>query len=72
MLVNLRYERTYIFNNLKECNFCNFTLLMPPYLGFLALSPRSPPFLHATDLAAVLLAQTFILSSQLIIYKAHV
>ena len=43
VLVDLRYEKAYIFNNLIKCNFCNFTLWMPPYLGCPGPSSRSPP-----------------------------
>ena len=43
VLVDLRYEKAYIFNNLIKCNFCNFTLLMPR-----AVAPFAPPPLHAT------------------------
>ena len=32
VLVDLRYEKTHIFNKFIKCNFCNFTLLMPPTL----------------------------------------
>ena len=32
VLVDLRYEKAYIFNNLIKCNFCNFILLMLPIL----------------------------------------
>ena len=48
VLVDLRYEKAYNFNNLIKCNFCNFTLLMPPYLG--CPGPSSPSPLHATAL----------------------
>ena len=51
VLVDLRYKKAYIFNNLIKCNFCNFTLWMPPYLGCPGPSPRSPPPLHATVLS---------------------
>ena len=30
VLVDLQYEKAYIFNNLIKCDFCNFTLLMLP------------------------------------------
>ena len=43
VLVDLRYEKAYIFNNLIKCTFCNFTLLMPSYLGCPGPSPRLPP-----------------------------
>ena len=47
MLVDLRYEKAYILTNLIKCNFCNFTLLMPPTLD--ARGRRRVPFpLHAT------------------------
>ena len=49
VLVDLRYEKAYISNNLIKRYFCNFTLLMPSYLGCPGPSPRLPPPLHATD-----------------------
>ena len=48
VLVDLRYEKAYIFNNLIKYNFCNFTLWMSPYLECPGPSPRSLPPLHAT------------------------
>ena len=52
VLVDLRYEKAYIFNNLIKCNFSNFTRLIPLYLGCPKPSPRSPlsPFaLHCAS-----------------------
>ena len=45
VLVDLQHKKSIIFNNLIKCNFCYFTLLIPPYLGCLGPSPP----LHATD-----------------------
>ena len=50
VLVDLRYEKAYIFDNLTKCDFCNFTLLMPPSLDARGRRPVRPPPLHATDL----------------------
>ena len=37
VLVDLQYEKAYIFSNLIKYNFCNFTLLMPG-----AVTPFAP------------------------------
>ena len=49
VLVDLRYKKAYIFNNLTKCSFCNFTLLMPPTLNARGRRPVRSPLLHATD-----------------------
>ena len=43
VLVDLRYKTAYILNNLIKCNFCNFTLLMPPTLDALGRHLVRPP-----------------------------
>ena len=46
VLVDLRYEKAYIFNNLIKCIFV-ISLFDAPYLGCPGPLPRLPP-LHAT------------------------
>ena len=53
VLVDLRYEKAYIFNNFLKFNFCNFTLLMPPTLDARDRRPVRPPL--CTPLSSILL-----------------
>ena len=46
VLVDLRYEKAYIFNNSKKCNYCNFLFLMPPTLDARGRRPVRPSPLY--------------------------
>ena len=53
VLVDLQYEKAYIFNNLIKCSFCNFTHLMPPTLDARGCRPVRPlytPLSHCIHL----------------------
>ena len=43
VLVDLRYEKAYICNNLIKCNFCYFNLMMPHTLNPLGCRTMRPP-----------------------------